>query len=297
MERGSSVARPPPRPRHHLEPVSRRRRRGRLGRGLRASRRRWRAARGSLSLPRLAHGRRDGAPLLRRIARSDLCDDRHPVPADQHALPAARRLPRDAGDRGARADAADDSRFLQLPADRPSLHRIHHRHDDAVRRCKDEDLGGAAAGRCGAAGTIVRANRRPWHRDRIGQRRRITVAVGYAGGGHGVSRYGVRGGRHPRRRQHGIPELRHVVAARHGAAGAASDAGGARPQFHERRRRVRHDPPAEEHRRVLAAPGMPSIVAGGGAAPLVRGAARRGRGRAARVPVADRSGPRAVRQP
>ena len=63
-------------------------------------------------------------------------------------------------------------------------------------------------------------------------------------------------------------------------------AAGARPQLHERGRRLRDDAAAEEHRRAVAAAGVPAVVGRGGARSRLRRAARR---RARSEPHAFRS--------
>ena len=55
-----------------------------------------------------------------------------------------------------------------------------------------------------------------------------------------------------------VPELGHLVAARHRARRADHHAARARAELHQRRRRLRHDAAAEEHRRAVAAAGLPA---------------------------------------
>ena len=86
-----------------------------------------------------------------------------------------------------------------------------------------------------------------------------------------------------------VPELGHLVAARHGGAVADHHAARARIELHERRRRVRDDPAAEEHCRAVAAAGLPARLGGRRPAVRLRRADGRSRRRSARVPVAVRS--------
>ena len=78
-----------------------------------------------------------------------------------------------------------------------------------------------------------------------------------------VPRHGVGRGRGRGRRPHRVSQLGHVVAARHRAGAPGDHAAGARAELHQRRRRVRHDAPAEEHRRPVAAAGVPSQLGRG----------------------------------
>ena len=70
----------------------RERRRRQLGRRLRAHRASGRTARRTVPLSRPPNQRRHGGGVRARQPRADLCGNRHPVPADQHDLPALRRV-------------------------------------------------------------------------------------------------------------------------------------------------------------------------------------------------------------
>ena len=200
--------------------------------------------------------------LAARAARRDLRDHRHPVPAVQHALPALRRLPRDAAAARRRATA-----FVTIPdlfnywLTGELRCRVHQRHDDAVGRRADADVGDRPAERARHADAAAAAARRAGHRSsarcsrrraaprspaRRSSRRRATtpasaVAAVAAGGGTRV------------------PQLRHLVAARHRARRAGDHAARAcELNFTNEGGVVRHDAAAEEHRRPVAAAGVPA---------------------------------------
>ena len=90
--------------------------------------------------------RRDGSGVRARQPRPDLRDHRHPVPADQHALSALRRLPPDAGPDRCRARARHHSRPAELLAHGHVDLRVHRGDDDPVHRCANADVGDAHAG-------------------------------------------------------------------------------------------------------------------------------------------------------
>ena len=120
---------------------------GHRGVRLRAGRRKRRTGAEPVPLSGFADRRGDGSGLQAPVGRRDLSRHRHPVPAVQYALSALRRVRADPpGDRGGR-HGADDSRPVELLADRIGRRGIHQCHDDAVRGCAVEVLGEGTA-RC-----------------------------------------------------------------------------------------------------------------------------------------------------
>ena len=170
------------------------------------------------SLPRRAHRRGDGGGLRPRSARTQIYDATGiqflPFNTLYQLYAACRATPRliDAATR-----ARHDSRSAELLADRPAARRIHQRDDHAVRRCADASWATGSARRrstcrrgccrrsssrarssAGCAGRVRRAaparrsSRRP-ATTRAPRSRRSQAAA-------------------PR-----VPQLRHLVAARHRA--------------------------------------------------------------------------------
>ena len=85
-------------------------------------------------------GRRDGEGVRAGPGRGDLRDDRHPVPAVQHVVPAARsRAERGPAIRG---DLPPDPGPAGLLADRRALRRGDEREHDPAPRCRDRPLVG-----------------------------------------------------------------------------------------------------------------------------------------------------------
>ena len=185
------------------------RRRGRhVGRRLRAARSAGRRARAAVPLPRLAHRGHDRPRGRACPTGGALRGDRHPDDADQHGLPAARRL--QGGGRGADRPRPGSARLLALRRARQRGHqRLHHRPPRrAVRHL------GARADR--AARPACRAVRR-----RPGGGRHDARAGPLAPWGRrararrGEPRHGLRVRRGARaRRARGDPVLGHLVAAR-----------------------------------------------------------------------------------
>ena len=126
---------------------ARRRQRSRAQRGNRLVGLRFRPARPSghpdlepAPSSRRPRRRRDGEGLRARSAGGDLRDDRHPVPAVQHVVPAARsRAERGPAIRG---DLPPDPGPAGLLADRRALRRGNEREHDPAPRCRDGPLVG-----------------------------------------------------------------------------------------------------------------------------------------------------------
>ena len=118
-----------------------------------------------------------------------------------------------------------------------------------------------------------------------------------AGRGARVPRHRIGGGVGPGRPAPRLPQLGHLVAARHGSRRADHHGAVARAELHQRRRRVRHDAAAQEHRRHVAAAGVPADVGGRGPVARLRRAADDGGRRAAGVQGAVRPGSHDVSAP
>ncbi len=111
---------------------------------------------------------------------------------------------------------------------------------------------------------------------RLRRRRRAPLAPRHAGRGARLPRHRVGGRGRARRRPPRVSELGHVVAARDRAARAGDHAARARAELHERRRRLRDDAAAQEHRRPVAAAGVPAQLGGAGTPLRLRRAAGAG---------------------
>ncbi len=229
-----------------------------LGGRLRPGRPRRRAARQSLSLSRRPDAGDVRAGVCPDAARRNLRRHRHPVHGDQHAVSTARLAREQLAAVGRGRVAADDSRLVQLAADRRQGERADRRHHLAVLRSAQADLGlrDARAARhpdqdfrpAGPAGR----NRRPVAAE-PGRRAGPDQCQGRA---PRHARYGQRGGLGAGRgRRAGaadvvLHQLGHVVAD--GRRDSRPDPRRALPgpQLHQRRGRRRHDPAAQEHRRA-----------------------------------------------
>ncbi len=110
----------------------------------------------------------------------------------------------------------------------------------------------------------------PGTRRRPDRRRRAGGASRHARRCARVPRHRVGGGGRPGQCSPRVPELGHVVPAWNGARRASDHVAGARAQLHQRGRRLRDDAPAEEHRRAVAAAGVPPRLGGGGAESRLR---------------------------
>ena len=195
----------------------------------------------------------------RRATRSTT--HRHPVPAVQHALPALRRVPRDAAaDRRRRTRSATIPDLLNYWLTGRAARRVHQRDDDAVRRRADAELGDrtcstrldlpdAAAAAARRAGHGARAASRPTRAPRAAG----TPVVAPACHDTGSAVASVDAGGTSAFLSSGTWSLL-------GTERAAPDHHGARAraELHQRRRRLRDDAAAEEHRRPVAAAVVPA---------------------------------------
>ena len=196
----------------------------------------------------------------RRVPRgADLRDHRHPVPAVQHAVSALRGCQRDAAADRRRRRLWHDPRPAELLADRRAARRVHRwrrRRSSSTRArgrgrrtcCRDLDMPTRLLPPLVEPGTILGR----LERDVSARARR------HAGGRPGLPRYRFGGGG-------GVA-----------AAGRAFISSGtwsllgtelpapvmtpqrARSELHQRGGRLRHDAAAEEHRRPVAAAGVPA---------------------------------------
>ena len=258
----ASVARGQAWPRGRSRHPAGERRRRCVGCGLRAPRRARKPPGESLSLPGRQEHRNDGGGLRARESRKDLRRHRHSIPSDQHSLPAVRCVPLDAEARRRGELARDDSRPVQLLAERRARLRVHGCDDDAVCRCDRENVGHAAVVRDRSAYTPPGADCPARFGLRHDTAHRVGKCVRDSGHPARVSRHGV--GRRVGKRPPivGVHQLRNMVSARHGADRAGAHAQGSGSEFHQRGRRGRNGQATEEHRRFVAAAVMPALVGG-----------------------------------
>ena len=270
-------------------------RRRRLGRGLRAARRRAGACSACRSTT-ATRAPRDGRRAPSSGCRADelYAVDRHPDAADQHRLPAARR--------GGHAALAAAERLAFVPdllAYWLSGVLANESHIASTSGLLDARTGRWALGlvaRLGLPERLFAEVVEP------GERLGPLLAEHAAGLGlpgrpwspspaHDTASAFAAAPVDARRV--GGPVERHLVAARDGAARAGAGGGGPRGQPHQRARRRRHDAAAEERHGPLARAGVPPVLGRGAVVrrprAARRGAPRRGppvRPRRPRLPAA-----------
>ena len=174
----------------------------------------------------------------------------------------------------------------ELLADGRADGRVHGRDDHAVHRCADSDMGPAHAGGDRAADAAPAAARRTRHHHRLVAGQRVRGLRRDAGGGARMPRYGI-GRRLAVGVVHdGVPQFRHLVAARHQVDARSSTR--TRSREPPTRRRRRHDPLLKNIGGCgcCSPSGGPSISQG---QDLRRDALRRRRRRSPAIQVAHRS--------
>ena len=138
------------------EPGARRHRHRYLGRGFRPARRRRPPGREAPPLSRFPHQRNDGEALRARAARGGIRVHRHPVHADQHALPVVRHeAGRVAPALAAATPVAQHARPVQLLAHGRGQIGSHHRQHHPVLQSRHHELGHRAAAAPGPARRIL----------------------------------------------------------------------------------------------------------------------------------------------
>ena len=235
-------------------------RRRHLGMRLRAARRARRAGREPVSLSRFAHQRRDGGRVASASAATRSMAYRHPVPAVQHALSALRGVPADAGADRRRRALVTIPDLLNYWLTGALTAEYTSGDDHAVRRCADAHLGQGACSRDRLPTRLLQPMVEPGTTIGPLKSDASPACAGtpvIAPACHDTGRRSRRC-RRPARR---LPQLRHLVAARHRDRGADHHRAGAARSTSPTRAASPARPGCSRNRRHVAAAVLPAALA------------------------------------